>query len=120
MAPAPRPTVVCLLASILLYRTTLLRHTAPSQTPPHLSTSLPSLSPLQALEMYTKAAQEDGDAPRGYRVSLMALKCLNNAVWDQPAGQLAFVRLGGLDMLVGLMQVQYRDSSVRAGMAPAW
>lgn len=73
--------------------------------------------------MYTKAAQEDGDAPNGYRVGLMALKCLNNAVWDQPAGQLTFVRLGGLDMLVGLMQVKkvkYRDSTVRANMAPAW
>lgn len=55
--------------------------------------------------MYAKAAQEDGDAACGYRVSLMALKCLNNAVWDQPAGQMSFVRLGGLDTLVGVLQV---------------
>lgn len=55
--------------------------------------------------MYTQAAQEDGDAAAGYRVSLMALKCLNNAVFDQPAGQASFVRFGGLDMLVGLLQV---------------
>lgn len=56
--------------------------------------------------MYVKAAQEDGDATCGYRVSLMALKCLNNAVWDQPAGQMSLVRLGGLDVLVGLLQVR--------------
>lgn len=37
----------------------------------------------------------------------MALKCLNNAVWDQPKGQISFVKLGGLDMLVGLLQVKY-------------
>lgn len=55
--------------------------------------------------MYAAAAREDGDAACGYRVSLMALKCLNNAVWDQPAGQMSFVRLGGLDTLVGLLQV---------------
>lgn len=55
--------------------------------------------------MYIKAAQEDGDDACGYRVSLMALKCLNNAVWDQPAGQASFLRLGGLNMLVGLLQV---------------
>ncbi|CAB1108356.1 unnamed protein product [Ectocarpus sp. CCAP 1310/34] len=59
----------------------------------------------EALETYTKAAQEDGDAACGFRVSLMALKCLNNAVWDQPKGQISFVQLGGLDMLVGLLQV---------------
>lgn len=52
-----------------------------------------------------KAAKEDGDAASGHRVSLMALKCLNNAIWDQPAGQTAFVRLGGLDMLVTLLKV---------------
>lgn len=61
---------------------------------------------LQALEIYAKAAQEDGDAKCGYRVSLMALKCLNNAVWDQPAGQMSLVRLGGLNVLVGLLQVR--------------
>lgn len=61
----------------------------------------------QALELYVKAAKEDGDADGGYRVSLMALKCLNNAIWDQPAGQTAFVRLGGLDMLVGLLKVTF-------------
>ncbi|CAM9153111.1 unnamed protein product [Ectocarpus sp. 4 AP-2014] len=58
----------------------------------------------EALETYTKAAQEDGDAACGFRVSLMALKCLNNAVWDQPKGQISFVQLGGLDMLIGLLQ----------------
>lgn len=52
-----------------------------------------------------KAAKEDGDAASGHRVSLMALKCLNNAIWDQPAGQTAFVHLGGLDMLVALLKV---------------
>lgn len=74
-------------------------------------------SPAQALEMYVAAAQEDGDAACGYRVSLMALKCLNNAVWDQPAGQISFVRLGGLGMLVGLLQVLVscccRDAALR-------
>ncbi|CAN0554765.1 unnamed protein product, partial [Ectocarpus sp. 12 AP-2014] len=41
----------------------------------------------------------------------MALKCLNNAVWDQPKGQISFVQLGGLDMLVGLLQAS-RPASV--------
>ena len=72
--------------------------------------SLFVLNSLKALELYTKAAQEDGDAACGYRVSLMALKCLNNAVWDQPSGQMSFVRLGGLDMLVDLLQVCRRKS----------
>eukprot|EP00904_Undaria_pinnatifida_P010687 jgi/Undpi1/6749/HiC_scaffold_20.g09228.m1 len=58
----------------------------------------------KALELYVKAATEDGDADGGYRVSLMALKCLNNAIWDQPAGQTTFIGLGGLDMLVGLLK----------------
>lgn len=71
---------------------------------PHLLPVTPCL-PHKALEMYIKAAQEDGDEGRGYRTGLMALKCLNNAVWDQPAGQASFLRLGGLSMLVGLLQV---------------
>ncbi|CAM9629596.1 unnamed protein product [Laminaria digitata] len=58
----------------------------------------------EALELYVKAAKEDGDAASGHRVSLMALKCLNNAIWDQPAGQTSFVRLGGLAMLFGLLK----------------
>ncbi|CAM9639065.1 unnamed protein product, partial [Hapterophycus canaliculatus] len=61
--------------------------------------------------MYIKAAQEDGDDACGYRVSLMALKCLNNAVWDQPAGQASFLRFGGLNMLVGLLQAS-RPASI--------
>lgn len=60
---------------------------------------------VKAVGLYVHAAQEDGDAASGHRVSLMALKCLNNAIWDQPAGQVSFVRLGGLGMLVGLLQV---------------
>ncbi|CAN0193315.1 unnamed protein product [Ascophyllum nodosum] len=59
----------------------------------------------KALELFVHAAKEEGDAACGYRVSLMALKCINNAIWDQPSGQLVFVRLGGMDMLVTLMQV---------------
>lgn len=59
---------------------------------------------LQALKLYLQAVQEDGDAQGGYRVSLMALKCLNNALWDQPTGQLSFVQLKGLEMMVNLMQ----------------
>eukprot|EP00752_Nemacystus_decipiens_P003150 g2917.t1 len=70
-----------------------------------------SLMDDEALELYVKAAQEDGDASCGYRVSLMALKCLNNAVWDQPTGLKSFARLGGLDMLVGLLQAS-RPASV--------
>lgn len=62
----------------------------------------------QALELYVRAAKEDGDAASGHRVSLMALKCLNNAIWDQPAGQTSFVRLQGLNMLVGLLKVMRR------------
>ena len=60
----------------------------------------------QALELFVHAAKEEGDAACGYRVSLMALKCINNAIWDQPSGQLVFVRLGGMDMLVTLMQAR--------------
>lgn len=58
--------------------------------------------------MYVQAASEggDGNARGGYRVSLMALKCINNAVWDQAAGQQSFVRLRGLDMVAKLLQVR--------------
>eukprot|EP00903_Cladosiphon_okamuranus_P007566 g7340.t1 len=70
-----------------------------------------SLMDDEALELFATAVKEDGDAASGHRVSLMALKCLNNAVWDQPAGQMSFVRLGGLDMLVGLLQAS-RPASV--------
>lgn len=52
-----------------------------------------------------EAAQEAGDAAEGYRVSLMALKCINNAIWDQPVGQTFFTRLGGPEMMVKLLQV---------------
>ncbi|CAM9483465.1 unnamed protein product [Sphacelaria rigidula] len=51
-----------------------------------------------------EAAQEAGDAADGYRVSLMALKCINNAIWDQPLGQTSFTRLGGPGMMVKLLQ----------------
>ena len=71
----------------------------------------------QALELYVKAATEDGDADGGYRVSLMALKCLNNAIWDQPAGQTTFIGLGGLDMLVGLLKVIFVFARWRFGRA---
>ncbi|CAM9227686.1 unnamed protein product [Scytosiphon promiscuus] len=70
-----------------------------------------SLMGDEALEMFITAAKEDGDDACGYRVSLMALKCLNNAVWDQAVGQASFLRLGGLNMLVGLLQAS-RPASV--------
>lgn len=80
--------------------------------PPHVSCARVNLfTRPQALELYVHAAQEDGDAISGHRVSLMALKCVNNAIWDQPDGQASFVRLGGPDMLVDLLQARLVYSS---------